>query len=52
MATGDASMEVTSVNGGKPMLVTVGQIPKEVKLPSLTCEEILIIQNEANLSDK
>ena len=50
--SGDTSMEVTSVEGGKPMLITVGKITKEVELPTLTCEEILIIQNEANLSDK
>ena len=50
--SGDTTIEITSVKGGKPMLVTIGQIQKEEEVPTLTCEEVLVIQNEASLSDK
>ena len=50
--TGDRTMEITSIVGGQPMQVTVGKIPKVVEVPTLTCDEILTIQYEANLSDK
>ena len=50
--SGDTTLDVSSVNGGKPMQVTLGQIHKEVEVPPLTCEEVITIQSEANLSDK
>ena len=49
--SGDKTIKINSVVGGKAMLVTVGQVPDHAEIQPLTAEEILIMQTEASLSD-
>ena len=51
-ASGDQAIKVGSVTGGKPMTVTLGHHPDQPVPNPLSAQDILTIQNEANLSDR
>ena len=50
--SGDQTIKLTSASGGKAMSVTVGNTPQQHESNPLSPQDILAIQNEANLSDR
>ena len=49
--SGDKTVKLTGVSGGKPSVVTVGPTTKESESGPLSVKEILDMQSEASLSD-
>ena len=51
-ASGDQVFKVGGPHGGQPLTVTIGHTQAQQGPDPLTSKEVLIIQNEANLSDR